>query len=103
MATGHLVLVMDNVSQHRSPVMKDWWTAQNGRTTPSWVPRHHPHLNLVEPVWRFLKQHVACHRFWDDVEALQSATATLLDRLDGHFHTEEAPSLLLRKGFCQFA
>lgn len=48
-------MVMNNVSQHLSPVVKDWWTEQNGRTTPSWVHRHHPHLNLVEPVWRYLK------------------------------------------------
>ena len=34
-AVGHLVTVMNNFSHHRSPVVKDWWTEQNGRTTPS--------------------------------------------------------------------
>ncbi len=29
-----LILVMDNVSYHRSPVIRRWWTEQDGRITP---------------------------------------------------------------------
>lgn len=33
----HLVLVMDNVSYHRSPVVRAWWAQQGGRVTPMWL------------------------------------------------------------------
>lgn len=33
-----LVLVLDNVSYHRSPVVRAWWAAQDGRVTPFWLP-----------------------------------------------------------------
>lgn len=99
----HLVLVMDNVSYHRSQVMKDWWQQQERRITPCWLPKYSPNLNLIERVWRWLKQKLACHRFWADIDGLQAAAATLLDRLEAHFHCEGRPSLVLRKDFCKAA
>lgn len=65
----HLVLVMDNVSYHRAPAVRTWWAGQQGRITPLWLPPlwlpvSTPNLNLMERVWRFLKQKLACHRFW---------------------------------------
>lgn len=95
-----LVLVLDNASYHRSPVVRAWWAAQDGRIIPSWLPTYSPHLNLIERVWRFLKQKLAGHRFWNDVAGLEQATGTLLDRLEAHFHTEEGPSIFLRKDLC---
>lgn len=99
----HLVLVMDNVSYHRSPIVRAWWAAQAGRVTPLWLPVYTPTLNLMERVWRFLKHKLACHRFWNDVDGLQAAAATLLDRIEAHFHAEDGPSIFLRKNFCEAA
>lgn len=96
----HLVLVLDNASYHRSPVVKRWWAAQQGRITPFWLPVYSPHLNLIERVWRFLKQRLGCHRFWNDVIGLETATATVLDRLEAQFHTEDRPAIRLRTDFC---
>jgi len=99
----HLVLVLDNVSYHRSQVMKDWWQQQATRITPCWLPKYSPNLNLIERVWRWLKQRLACHRFWADVDGLQAAADTLLDHLEAHFHADDGPSLVLRKDFCESA
>lgn len=98
-----LVLVMDNVSYHRSPVVRAWWADQAGRVTPLWLPAYTPSLNLIERVWRFLKQKLACHRFWNDVAGLEAAATTLLDQLEAHFHTENGPSIFLRNHFCEAA
>lgn len=98
-----LVLVMDNVSYHRGAAMRDWWAAQDGRIIPFWLPVYTPNLNLIERVWRFLKQKLACHRFWADVDGLEAAAGTLLDQIEAHFHAEEGPSIFLRKDFCESA
>lgn len=90
-----LVLVMDNASYHRSPVVRRWWTTQDGRITAFWLPVYSPHLNLIERVWRFLKEKLACHRFWADIEALETAAATVLDRIEAHFHTTDGPAIRL--------
>lgn len=99
----HLVLVMDNVSYHRSQAMRDWWAGQAGRLIPFWLPAYTPNLNLIERVWRFLKQKLACHRFWNDVAGLAAAATQLLDHLEAHFHAAEGPSIFLRQDFCEAA
>lgn len=93
----HLVLVMDNASYHRSPAVRDWWAQQTDRVTPFWLPVYAPQLNLIERVWRFFKQKLACHRFWADVDGLDTAAGTVLDRIEARFHTEDGPSIILRK------
>lgn len=90
-----IVLVLDNVSYHRSPVVRTWWAQQQGHVIPFWLPVYTPNLNLIERVWRFLKQKLACHRFWSAAKELQRAAATLLDRLVARFHTNDPPSIRL--------
>lgn len=94
---------MDNVSYHRSPVVRTWWAEQKGRVTAMWLPVYTPNLNLMERVWRFVKQKLACHRFWADVAGLEAAAATLLDRVEAHFHAGESPGIHLRKHLCEAA
>jgi transposase len=98
-----LVLVLDNVSYHRSPSMRTWWAAQEGRVLPFWLPTYCPNLNLLERVWRFLKQKLACHRFWADRDGLRQAAATLLDRTEARFHTPDRPAIRLGHDLCQSA
>ncbi|HVL22926.1 MAG TPA: transposase, partial [Thermomicrobiales bacterium] len=97
----HLVVVMDHVRYHRSPVVRTWWAAQDGRVSPFWLPVSTPNLNLMERVWRFLKQKLACHRFWNDVAGLERATGTLLNRIAARFHADAAPGIRLVNNFCQ--
>lgn len=98
-----LVLVLDNVSYHRSAAMRTWWAAQEGRMLPFWLPAYAPTLNLLERVWRFLKQKLACHRAWADREALRALATTLLQQTTARFHTVERPTIRLAHNFWQSA
>lgn len=99
----HLILVMDNVSYHRSPVVRAWWAEQDGRVTPLWLPVYTPTLNLMERVWRYLKHKLACHRFWNDVDGLTTTAGIILDRLEAHFHPSHPPGIYLVKDLCETA
>ena len=48
--------------------------------------RLRPELNLIERVWRHLKDKLGNHRWWADLPALERATGVLLDRLGAQFH-----------------
>jgi hypothetical protein len=98
-----LVLVLDNVSYHRSPPVRTWWADQEGRALPFWLPAYCPNLNLLERVWRFLKHHLACHRFWADREGLAHTAAAILDQTHACFHATEYPAIRLGHNFCQSA
>lgn len=98
-----LILVIDDVSYHRSPVVRTWWAEQAGRMTPFWLPVYAPQFNLMERVWRFLKQKLACHRFSADAAGLEAAAMTVLDCLEEHFHIGTPPGLRLCQDFCESA
>lgn len=102
-AQEDLVLVLDNVSYHRSAAMRTWWTAQKGRLLPFWLPAYTPNLNLLERVWCLLKQKLACHRFWADRDGLRQAATILLQQITAHFHSPARPSIRLAHNFCQSA
>lgn len=98
-----LILVMDTVGYYRSAVVRACWAEQEGWITSLWLPVSTPNLNLMERVRRFLKQKLACHRFWNDVEGLEAATATLLDLMEAHFSPYAAPGIRMVKDVCEVA
>ena len=99
----HVVLVLDNVSYHRAPAVRAWWAEQGRRVTPFWLPAYAPNSNLIERVWRFLEQKLACHRFWADRDGLRHAAGVLLHRTEAHFHVECPPGIRLAQDFRQSA
>ena len=101
--TEDLVLVLDNVSYHRSLAMRTWWAAQAGRMLPFWLPAYAPTLNLLERVWRFLKQKLACHRAWANPEDLRALATSLLHQTTARFHTDDRLAIRLAHNFWQSA
>jgi len=83
---GQVVIVLDNVGYHKSLKARRWWVEHQERIRPLWLPAYTPELNLIERVWRHVKDKLSCHRWWADLDALQDATATLLGRLRAQFH-----------------
>lgn len=98
-----LVLVLDNVGYHNSHVVRSWWVEHHERIQPFWLPAYSPHLNLIERVWRFLKDKLSCHSWWNDLDALQEATITLLDQIEAVFHASTQPKIRLVQNFCASA
>jgi transposase len=84
--TGHVLVVLDNVGYHKGHAARRWWVAHRARIRPLWLPAYAPHLNLIERVWRHLKDKLSNQRWWADLPALERATGVLLDRLRAEFH-----------------
>lgn len=98
-----VVPVLDNAGYHRSAAMRTWWAEQDGRFLPFWLPPYAPQLNVLERVWRFPKQKLACHRFWDNPAGLGRAALTLLDQTEACFHRPQHPNLRLGQNLWQSA
>ena len=101
---GEVVLiVLDNVSYHKSRVVQEQWHRLAAHVTPYWLPVYASQLNLIERVWRWLQSKLANHRWWNDMARLQAATETLLTALEVHFHTTNGPSFQVVQNFCHSA
>ena len=96
MPTGQILVVLDNVGYHKGHAARRWWVAHYDRIRPMWLPAYSPHLNLIERVWRHLKDKLANHRWWADLPALEHATGVLLDHLRAHFHRPDQGIRLAR-------
>lgn len=83
---GQVVVVLDNVGYHNSHEVRRWWVAHQDRIRPLWLPAYSPELNLIERVWRHLKDKLSNHRWWADLHALERATGLLLDHTHARFH-----------------
>jgi transposase len=87
--SGQLLIVLDNVGYHKAHLARHWWVAHKDRIRPLWLPAYSPELNLIERVWRHLKDKLANHRWWADLPALEQATGILLDQLRAQFHRRD--------------
>ena len=94
-----LVVVLDNVGYHKSHALREWWRAHAGRIQPFFLPTYSPELNLIERLWRHLKDKLACHRWWNDVERLQQAAETLLASTAVRFHATDRPAFRSAQNF----
>jgi transposase len=70
--TGRIVLVMDNVSYHKSAAVQAALCLFEHRLLVIWLPPYCPELNLIERYWKHLKA-LACvnklHNCIEDVVA----------------------------------
>jgi transposase len=91
-SSASLVVVLDHAGYHRSFALREWWRAHAAQVQPFFLPAYTPQLNLIERLWRYLKDKLACHRWWNDLERLQQAAQTLLTGLEVHFHAADGPA-----------
>jgi hypothetical protein len=82
--TTVFVLHLDNARYQHARILKDWITTNQKNTGIRFelkhVPAYSPNLNLIERLWKFLREH-ALRKWHDTFEAMQAAVAQVLDNL----------------------
>jgi DDE superfamily endonuclease len=58
-ANEPVVLVFDNVGYHKSHALRAVWQRYADRLEPFSLPAYASHLNLIEHLWRYIKQKLA--------------------------------------------
>jgi transposase len=89
--TRRFILYLDNAKYYSKPVVQEWL-----RRHPEFhlepVPPYSPNVNLIERLWRFLRQQ-ALGRWHKTFEAMQEAVSEVLDHLDEY--REELDTLMV--------
>jgi putative transposase len=75
-----VILVMDNVSYHKSAAVMAFLSLFEHRVRIVWLPPYCSHLNLIERYWRHLKDIVAANRLAESLEVLRSTAEMTLVR-----------------------
>ncbi len=69
-----LKLVMDNAGYHKANRVKEKLRQKGDRFEVFWLPPYSPNLNLIERVWKYLKENVTNNYFFGNIDSLISAT-----------------------------
>lgn len=101
--TDQVVLVMDNVSSHKTAAVRRWLADHAERIIVCWLPTSSPHLNRIERVWRFVKGKLACHRFWNDRPSLIHRANHLFHHVQAQYADPDRPHLTLAQNLCRSA
>ncbi|MGE6553547.1 IS630 family transposase [Bacillus mycoides] len=54
----HVVLVLDNARYHHAKILKSFWRKNNRHLTLLFLPPYSPNLNMIERVWKVMKENV---------------------------------------------
>jgi hypothetical protein len=79
-STGSLVLVMDNVSYHKSAAALATLSLFEHRVVVIWLPPYCSDLNPIERFWRFLKDTACANRLEGHIQAVVSAAETVMSQ-----------------------
>jgi transposase len=78
-----LVIVLDNVGYHKSRQTLAWWQCWLHQVCPFFLPAYTPELNLMERVWRHVKEKLSCHRWWARLARTLAGHRGLIRALEG--------------------
>lgn len=77
-----LLLVLDRASYHDCDAVRDFLAHVGDRLELVSLPTHSPHLNAVERLWAYLRDHVTRNVFWGTIARQCQAVIDFLRALD---------------------
>ncbi len=83
--TNELILILDNLSIHRSLAVQLWALAHE-RVRFLFQPTYAPWLNLIEPWWKTLKSLALAGRRFENVATVRSSIVKSTDYWNSHRH-----------------
>jgi transposase len=78
--TKRFILYLDNAAYYGKPIVQEWLRRHREFHLEP-VPPYSPNVNLIERLWRFLRQK-ALRRWHKTFEAMQEAVSAVLDHLE---------------------
>jgi transposase len=78
--TGRIILVMDNVSYHKSAAALAALSLFEHRLFVIWLPPYCPELNLIERYWKHLKDLACANKLHNSLEELVASAEHILSQ-----------------------
>ena len=80
--SGKVVMVLDNARIHHARLIQPFLEENRDRLEFVFLPPYSPQLNLVEGLWKWLKESVINNVFFDSVQKIALAVRSFLRDLD---------------------
>ena len=71
--SGKIVLILDNARIHHAKVIQPFLNEHKNRLRLVFLPPYSPELNLIEGLWKWLKQSVIHNVFYKNINEIRNA------------------------------
>ncbi len=78
---GKIVMILDNAKIHHAKLLKPLLEA-NTRLQLMFLPPYSPQLNLIEGLWKWLKEKIIKNVFYGSVNEIRSNVSTFIDKIN---------------------
>ena len=95
-----LYLVLDNARYQHNKAVKAW--AEHLKITLLFLPPYSPNLNLIERLWRFVKQKCLTAIYYENFTCFQQAILDTLNKVNTDAHYQQQIRSLLTLRFQRF-
>lgn len=76
-----IVMVLDNAKIHHAKLLQPFLETHNERLTLFFLPPYSPNLNLLERIWKWLKESVIANRFHASQAEIRTSVLSFLEHL----------------------
>jgi transposase len=77
----HLVMIVDNARIHHAKMIQPFLKQNEERLTLWFLPPYAPNLNLLERIWKWLKESVIANRFHVSQKEIRTSILSFLEHL----------------------
>ncbi|AZJ24509.1 hypothetical protein CT694_34275 (plasmid) [Bacillus wiedmannii bv. thuringiensis] len=78
----HVVLVLDNARYHHAKLLKSFLRENNRRLTLLFLPPYSPNLNMIERVWKVMKENVLANFYHETMDHLMDSIYQFIESID---------------------
>ena len=77
----HVVMILDNARIHHAKLLKSFLRKNSQRLTLIFLPPYSPNLNLLERIWKALKESVISNHFHASQKEIKTSVLSFLEHL----------------------
>lgn len=82
--TGRIVLILDNAKIHHAKLIQPFLDENSDRLQLVFLPPYSPNLNLIEGLWKWIKNDVINNVFYKDVSQIRQAVQGFVKRINAN-------------------
>ncbi len=89
-----IILILDNAKYFKAAIVRDW-LKDHQKLKLEFLPSYSPNLNLIERLWRFIKDELVKNKYYKLYKTFRAKTFQLLNNL--HERVDDFKSLMVEK------